>query len=70
MQFDASILLVLGLNAFAWVWGASRLNRSVESLEKTSEKLEEAVEKLSGMLSQHAERLAALEAINHHRAAR
>ena len=70
MQFDAGVLIVLGLNGLAWVWGAGRLNRSVESLEKTSEKLEEAVEKLSGMLSQHAERLAALEAVNLHRTPR
>ena len=56
------VLVVLGLNGLAWVWGAGRLMRSVESLEKTSAKLEEAVEKLSGMLSEHGERLATLEA--------
>jgi hypothetical protein len=67
MVLDAGVLLVLGLNGLAWVWGAGRLMRSVESLEKTSAKLEEAVEKLSGMLGEHAERLAALEAINNHR---
>jgi hypothetical protein len=67
MTLDLSTLAVLFLNALAWAWGASRLMQSVQSLEKTSTKLEEAVEKLSGMLSEHAARLAALEAINSER---
>ena len=64
---DLGVMVILGLNAIAWIWGAGRLMRSVESLEHTSEKLEEAVEKLSDLLGQHSERIAALEAVNHHR---
>jgi hypothetical protein len=67
MPIDTGVMGVLALNALAWVWGAGRLMQSVKSLEKTSTKLEEAVEKLSGMLGEHAERLAALEAVNNHR---
>jgi len=54
-------MLVIGLNCIAWVWGAGRLMRSVESLEKTSDKLEEAVKELTSMLGNHGERIARLE---------
>lgn len=63
MPVDLSVLVVLGLNALAWVWGAGRLMQSVKSLEKTSVKLERAVEDLTGMLSDHATRIAVLEAL-------
>ena len=62
MTIDLGVLAVLGLNGLAWVWGAGRLMRSVESLEKTSIKLEDAVKDLTNMLSEHAERIASLEA--------
>lgn len=63
MDLDVSVMVVLALNCVAWVWGAGRLMRSVESLEKTSVKLEQAVKELATMLSEHAERIASLEAV-------
>lgn len=67
MDLDLSVMVVLGLNCVAWVWGAGRLMRSVESLEKTSVKLEQAVKELATMLSEHAERIASLEAVRDYR---
>ncbi len=67
MQLDIGTALVLAMNGVAWVWGAGRLMRSVESLEKTSVKLEAAVKELATMLTEHAERIASLEATrNYH----
>lgn len=67
MELDLGVMTVLGLNAVAWVWGAGRLMRSVESLEKTSVKMEAAVKELATMLSEHAERIASLEATRDYR---
>lgn len=67
MNIDLGVLAVLGLNGVAWVWGAGRLMRSVESLEKTSVKLEMAVKELATMLTEHAERISSLEATREYR---
>ena len=67
MELDLGVMTGLGLNAVAWVWGAGRLMRSVESLEKTSVKLEATVKELATMLSEHAERIASLEATRDYR---
>lgn len=70
MELDLGVMAVIALNALAWVWGAGRIMQSVQSLEKTSVKLEDAVKDLMGMLSEHAERLARLEAVQDARVGR
>lgn len=70
MELDLGVMAVIALNALAWVWGAGRIMQSVQSLEKTSGKLEDAVKDLTGMLSEHAERLARLEAVQDARVGR
>lgn len=61
VELDTGVLMVIGLNAIAWVWGAAKIMQSVTSLEKTSTKLELAVKELTGMLSEHDSRLAVIE---------